>query len=1179
MRSKRNKKRSKKKGSKQRGGQQLRSILSDSLKFSVFAGSGTAGALDGPVATATFTSVNLMVCDSKNNIYIVQGSDLRKITGGVVSTILRSIGAPLDIAISSDDSTLYFAYSGIARSGSTTSTINSVNLNINPISLTSLISIVSTTYIGAPYPFGKITSIALHPNKRLYILTSINSALYYIDLTVTPTIIFYANIQTNPIFTAIVGFDAGLAMTITSNGNIYIYFCVANIIGSIGLIYVVDQTPSPTFRLLAGRLNNPTNTSIPIDGNGTNALIFQALPGTTLGVDKDRFLRANTMISGRLDQNIYFIDSNSLTGQGGKYIRRCTPTGDVTTVRIVTDDFNTPHIFLKCLAIDSNNNIYCSEIVKNQILILSRESKSIYLPVPITVTPSSPVGTNTAYTVTVATGSPTINFITFCGALGPDGALYVGGVTGQLFTIVNGIATLFSGIKTAPATLTANFIDGSIKTALFTSIRAITVGPDGAIYIADSGLVATNYPPGPDIIRVIRNGVVSTIAGGNGLLLSLFSSGTAPTTAATCQGLVNGIGLAAAFKVINGIAVGPDNTVYVADCDNNAIRAISPSGDVSTFTTFAANSYPGNICIGTDGNLYVPLISSFTIVKIPIKTGTQAAFVGSGTSGSANGKGTNASFTFTYSNNSERRPVAMAIDRYNNLYVGDGLNVRMITPSGNVTTLATVTVNIDALMIGPDGNLYVHSGSTTSTFNKVTIVNEAQPALLKDAIPTAQKVATGQSTGRYTFPSTVKGGRRKTRKNRRLKLQKGGNAFRQIPLYGVMGLSALSSGRTTFAIAVDSSYNAYVPSATGNIIYKFMPTSFTIYGNRTAGNISSSLAESTYNYPSGCSIDPFGNLYVTENTSGFTNIGVRRINMTTGTVNYVTPPTGKSYGNPVAICFDKLGNTFIINQSSAPIVIPVASGTSSAPSSFQYTPTNFATSNTTAYNYTGQANGVTMTEVTIKATTGIATLSIRGGAYDSLNDVLYISDAFAYTSGLIPTVPSIANPACIKMIRNGNGSMITGTNISCSVILVCPANNACDIIATDANGNLYVHDYTGCRILNFPYNSNAKYNVINLVITLSAPVLSMRGFGVSPDGNVIFAIDNGNTTVKVWTTLPNLTYKLTNMPITPKYLDAQQQTKTITTDQSASKPLGFYSAYTGNIKNPPPNRPGGWPAV
>src|SRR5262249_10503184 len=111
---------------------------------------------------------------------------------------------------------------------------------------------------------------------------------------------------------------------------------------------------------------------------------------------------------------------------------------------------------------------------------------------------------------------------------------------------------------------TPGYVDGNGPDARFKKLSGIAVGPDDTIYIADAG---------NQRIRMVRPSTgnaptvwtVSTLAG----------NGTA--------GFADGAGTAAMFNNPQGIAVGANGVVYVADTANNRIRRIATDGSVTTW--------------------------------------------------------------------------------------------------------------------------------------------------------------------------------------------------------------------------------------------------------------------------------------------------------------------------------------------------------------------------------------------------------------------------------------------------------------------------------------------------------------------------------------------------------------------------------------------------------------------
>ena len=108
------------------------------------------------------------------------------------------------------------------------------------------------------------------------------------------------------------------------------------------------------------------------------------------------------------------------------------------------------------------------------------------------------------------------------------------------------------------------FVDGQGAAAAFNTPSGIALDRHGNLYVADTGNHA--------IRKVTPQGVVSTVAG----------DGTA--------GFADGIGAQARFDGPMGVAVGPDDRIYVADTWNDRIRVIGADGRVSTL---AGGERPG----------------------------------------------------------------------------------------------------------------------------------------------------------------------------------------------------------------------------------------------------------------------------------------------------------------------------------------------------------------------------------------------------------------------------------------------------------------------------------------------------------------------------------------------------------------------------------------------------------
>ena len=120
--------------------------------------------------------------------------------------------------------------------------------------------------------------------------------------------------------------------------------------------------------------------------------------------------------------------------------------------------------------------------------------------------------------------------------------------------------------------------DGSGGDARFNGPEGIALDTHGNVYVADKG----NYL----IRKITPDGAVSTFAGSRGQAGDLD-------------------GTPGAFYSPSGLAVGPDDSVYVADLGAHKVRKVSPEGVVSTVeSSFWFNGLRG-VALGPDGSLSV----------------------------------------------------------------------------------------------------------------------------------------------------------------------------------------------------------------------------------------------------------------------------------------------------------------------------------------------------------------------------------------------------------------------------------------------------------------------------------------------------------------------------------------------------------------------------------------------
>lgn len=168
-----------------------------------------------------------------------------------------------------------------------------------------------------------------------------------------------------------------------------------------------------------------------------------------------------------------------------------------------------------------------------------------------------------------------------------------------------------AGVVTTLAGLagTIGSADGKGNDARFFSPQGLAVDSAGNVYVADTGSVlhSHNYT----IRKVTPAGVVTTLAG-----------------LAGHSGSVDGTGIAARFNEPLGVAVDSAGNLYVTDSRNGTVRKVTPAGAVTTLAGLVDNSgsadgtgsaarfsFPSGVAVDREGNVYVADNGNSTIRK------------------------------------------------------------------------------------------------------------------------------------------------------------------------------------------------------------------------------------------------------------------------------------------------------------------------------------------------------------------------------------------------------------------------------------------------------------------------------------------------------------------------------------------------------------------------------------
>lgn len=448
----------------------------------------------------------------------------------------------------------------------------------------------------------------------------------------------------------------------------------------------------------------------------------------------------------------------------------------------------------------------------------------------------------------------------------------VGDTAGNLYVIDqnNQVIRKFSitgEISILAGTLwSAGAADGVGESASFNYPSAMVMDADQNIIVADTG----NHL----IRKVTLTGVVTTIAGSG-------------------SGFLDGNGTNAKFNTPASVAVDSANNIFVADFLNNAIRKITPNGDVTTFAggtqgyqngvgTAARFYKPSDVAFDSLGNLFVADSWNWSIRKIT--PGAVVSFFAGGNSyGHLDGNGVNAQFKFPYS---------LAIDSQNNIFVADpdDYTIRKITPAQDVTTFAGgLQGSVDGtgtsarfnaptgLFIDKQDTLYL-ADSGSSNIRKITSL--AVVTTLYDN-STRNKDGNGRFA-QFDRPTSIvqdslgnffiaDSGNKRIRK-----MSADGNVttFAGSTTGNTDATGIAAQFNTISAIAIDSADNIYVSDYGNYSIRKITPQGVvTTLAGGTSGNTDGQGTAARFAKPWGIVIDKTNNLYVTDSD----NHNIRKI--------------------------------------------------------------------------------------------------------------------------------------------------------------------------------------------------------------------------------------------------------------------------------------------------------------
>ncbi len=480
-----------------------------------------------------------------------------------------------------------------------------------------------------------------------------------------------------------------------------------------------------------------------------------------------------------------------------------------------------------------------------------------------------------------------------------------------------GVASTFCGSPNRSGSA-----DGVGRYARFLLPADVAIDSSGNLYVADSG----NYT----IRKITPDRRVSTLAGSPGI-----------------AGVADGLGSAARFGNLQGVAVDGTGNVYVADTFSHTIRKITANGMVSTLAGRAgvygavdgvgdaALFYrPWDVATDNAGNIFVA-DSYNNRIRTVTPAGVVTTFAGSSLNGSADGVGPAAQFW---------NPRGVAVDGGGNVFVADSANytIRKITPDAIVSTFAGLAGNWgSADGIGNAAQFAYPQGVATDN-NGIVYVGDTQNHIVRRITPAAAVTTLAGLAGGI---GSADGSGSQARFNwpYLMSVDHAGNIYvadlmnhliRKVTRDGVVttlaGLAGSpgsndgtgSGARFRFprGTAVDNAGNVYVTDSSNSTIRKITPAGVVTTLAGLAGSSGSADGvgnAARFNDPGGIATDEAGNIYVTD--SG--NETVRKITPS-GVVSTIAGSAGTSGSNdgvgssarfhtPLGITLDGAGNIYV----------------------------------------------------------------------------------------------------------------------------------------------------------------------------------------------------------------------------------------------------------------------------
>ena len=606
-----------------------------------------------------------------------------------------------------------------------------------------------------------------------------------------------------------------------------------------------------------------------------------------------------------------------------------------------------------------------------------------------------------------------------------------------------GVVTLLAG--TGQAGFSG---DGGLATsAQLYSPQGVAVDSSGNVYIADYN----NFR----IRKVSSAGTIATVAG-NGACCGYTGDGGAATSAE--------IGL------VYGLAFDPSGNLYLTDIENDVVRKVASSGNITTVAGNGTFGYAGDggpatsaelrepfgVAADASGNVYIADTYSYRVRRVSA-SGTIATVAGTGNCcyGGDGGAATSALLSV---------PDGLALDSSGNLYIADSGNnrIRKVSSGGTISTIA-----------GTSSQGYSGDGGPAAAARLFTPVGVAVDNGGNLRISDSGNARIRSVTASGTIATLVGGA-----------LGDGG--------LGIFGYLNQPAG-----VARDNAGNTWIADTNNNRVRQVSASGAiaTVVGTGAAGfgGDGGAAAGALLNAPRGLALDTSGNLYIADTN----NYRVRKVTPA-GTITTVAGngvccghtgdggvATSAQIGLAYGLAADAAGNLYIADIDNNLVRKVAASGTITT------------VAGNGAYGFAGDGGPAIAADFR----------DPYGVAVDSSGN-LYIADRYNYRVRMVSASGTVTTVA-----GNGNCCFSGDGGAATSALLDQPSG-----VAVDAAGSLYISDFYNNRIRKVTSDGTITTVAGNGSSGLSgdggiatgATLQNPWGISVDASGNVAIADSNNN---------------------------------------------------------------------